>query len=93
MKKFAALSLALFTATSATAAPLTLNAPQTVEVPSSVIQVGGAEAEAIKAKYKAKFEQLKSEMKAEMEALKAKKQAGMKQRKGGGKKGKQEKAS
>lgn len=81
MKMFAALSLALLTATNATAAPLTLNAPQTGHAPHIVIQVGGSEAEAIKAKYKAKFEQLKSEMKAEMEALRAKKQAQMQDRK------------
>lgn len=81
MKMCAALSLALLTATSATAAPLTLNAPQTDNAPYAVIHVGGSEAEAIKAKYKARFEQLKSEMKAEMEALRAKKKAQMQERK------------
>ena len=69
MKTVATFTLALLFATHATAAPLALKAPSTGQTPTYVIEVGGAEAEAIKAKYKAKFEQLKAAMKAEMQAL------------------------
>lgn len=82
MKTVAAFTLALLVATSATAAPLTIKAPQTGQTPSYVVKVAGAEAEAIREKYKARFEALKAEMKAEMDALRATKQSAMKQGKG-----------
>lgn len=81
MKTVAAFTLALFVTTQATAAPLAMKAPNTGQTSSYIVHIGGEEAEAIKAKYKAKFEQLKAEMKAEMQALRQKKQAQMQQRK------------
>ncbi|MGB7431840.1 MAG: hypothetical protein WA921_05150 [Ahrensia sp.] len=81
MKTLTALALTVCVATSATAAPLALDVPHNASVTNHVIHVGGAEAEAIRAKYKARLENLKAEMKAEMDALRSNKKAEMQARK------------